>query len=205
VESRRAWGDHAIEQPNLTIYNRHTEACGPPPAGSNESPDVYVGYHENRYGEQWIFGAARGGARPSSRGRSGGGKGGPVSERRRLAAAVALGLALAGCGTTEPTPAPAEFLVDVSGERFVLRLADEETIRLARERLAGRGMRFPLGPLHRGDGGFNTPWSWHLDPGETRMVEAAIEVCDGRPSYVETHLDDYPTYCPWGARVVAER
>ena len=44
-----------MEQTILTIYNRHTEACGPPPAVSNESPDVYVGYFENRYGEQWIF------------------------------------------------------------------------------------------------------------------------------------------------------
>jgi hypothetical protein len=44
-----------MEQTILTIYNRHTEACGPPPAVSNESPDVYVGYFENRYGDQWIF------------------------------------------------------------------------------------------------------------------------------------------------------
>jgi hypothetical protein len=44
-----------MEQTTLTIYSRHTEACGPPPAVSNESPDVYVGYFENRYGEQWIL------------------------------------------------------------------------------------------------------------------------------------------------------
>jgi hypothetical protein len=37
------------------------------------------------------------------------------------------------------------------------------------------------------------------------MTEAAIELCDGRPSCVETHLSDYATYCPWGARIVAER
>ena len=60
-------------------------------------------------------------------------------------------------------------------------------------------------PLRRGDGGFNAPWSWHLDPAETRFVEAAIEVCDGTPSYVEAHLAEFPTYCPWGARIVRER
>ena len=43
-----------MEQTILTIYNRHTEACGSPAAVSNESPGVYVGYFENRYGEQWI-------------------------------------------------------------------------------------------------------------------------------------------------------
>ena len=46
---------------------------------------------------------------------------------------------------------------------------------------------------------------WHLDPDEVRLVEAAIEVCDGRPSYVETHQSEFPTYCPWGARVISER
>jgi hypothetical protein len=40
-----------------------------------------------------------------------------------------------------------------------------------------------------------------------RMAEAAIEVCDGIPSYVETHLDEFLDvgYCPWSARVVAIR
>jgi hypothetical protein len=122
-------------------------------------------------------------------------------------ATIAVLVALAGgaCGTTDPSPAVAEFVVAVADERFVLRVSDPETIHLARERLRGRSSTFPAGPLRRGDGGFNRPWSWHLDPVETRMVEVAIEVCDGRPSYVEAHLDEFPTYCPWGARVVAER
>ena len=41
--------------PMLTLYNQHAPACGPPPAFSNESADLYVGYFANRYGEQWIF------------------------------------------------------------------------------------------------------------------------------------------------------
>jgi hypothetical protein len=114
--------------------------------------------------------------------------------------------ALAGCSDTErATPPRGEFVVDVAGERFVLALTEAETIRLARESLAGRRALFPIGPLREGDGGFNQPWSWHLDPAETRMTEAALEVCDGRPSYVEAHRQDFPTYCPWGARLVAER
>jgi hypothetical protein len=32
-----------------------------------------------------------------------------------------------------------------------------------------------------------------------------MELCDGRPSYVEAHLDEFPSYCPWGAKVVSER
>lgn len=48
-------GDHNVSAPILTIYNQHTAACGAPPALSNESGDLYIGYFANRYGEQWIF------------------------------------------------------------------------------------------------------------------------------------------------------
>jgi len=106
------------------------------------------------------------------------------------------------CSPAAPGPGVAEFVVDVVGERFVLRTTDPATIRLAEDNRLGRNTRFPLGPLRPGDGGFNAPWTWHLDPDETRFVEAAIELCDGRPSYVESHQRDYDTYCPWGARVV---
>lgn len=121
--------------------------------------------------------------------------------------AVALALTLgAGCSSsTAPSPGAADFVVDVAGERFVVRLTDADTIALADANLRGRNSMFPNGPLRNGDGGFNAPWSWHLDPAETRFVEVAIEVCDGRPSYVETHRSDFPRYCPWGARVVGRR
>jgi hypothetical protein len=132
--------------------------------------------------------------------------GGAEAARRLALALAALGaVGLAGCSGTEPSPDEAEFLVEVASETFVMRARDAETISLAREALAGRNQRFPIGPLRTGHGGFNAPWSWHLDPAEVRMTEAAIEVCDGRPSYVETHLADYPTYCPWGAKIVSER
>jgi hypothetical protein len=106
---------------------------------------------------------------------------------------------------TTPTPAVAEFIVDVDGERFTVRASDAETIRLADENRLGRNQRFPIGALRPGNGGFNAPWTWHLEPSSVRFVEAAIEVCDGRPSYVEAHQSDFATYCPWGAKVVAKR
>lgn len=121
-----------------------------------------------------------------------------------------LGLALTaaiGCSSspTNPSPGVAEFVLDVDGERFAIRTSDPETIRLAEENRQGRNRRFPMGTLKPGDGGFNAPWTWHLDPASVRFVEAAIEVCDGRPSYVETHQAEFTSYCPWGARVVARR
>jgi len=107
---------------------------------------------------------------------------------------------LAGC--PGPNPTSADYVVAVGEETFVLRLTDPETIHLADEQMSGESRRFPAGPLRRGDGDFNAPWSWHLDPAETRMVENAIEVCDGSPSYVEAHQADFQIYCPWGARII---
>jgi hypothetical protein len=107
--------------------------------------------------------------------------------------------------STEPDPSHADFVVQVESETFVARISDPKTITHFREAMTGAREGFPAGPLLSGNGGFNAPWTWHLDPEETRLVEAAIEVCDGRPSYVETHQSDYPTYCPWGARILAER
>lgn len=131
-----------------------------------------------------------------------------VTTRRVLLAAIALALACSSSdgGITPPPPGTAEFVVDVAGERFVLRVADSAAARLARERMLGGNIRFPAGPLRRGDGGFNQPWHWHFVPDRVQMVEGAIEVCDARPSYVEAHIDDFLlSYCPWGAEIISER
>lgn len=128
---------------------------------------------------------------------------------RLLLALVAWFVVFApGCSASTPTappPGAADFIVDVDGERFVLRLTDPTSIELAENNRLGRNQRFPSGPLQRGNGGFNSPWTWHFDPAATRMVEAAIEVCDGRPSYIERHQSEFPSYCPWGARVIGRR
>ena len=123
-----------------------------------------------------------------------------------LAFAIATAGA-AGCSSspTSPSPNTAEFVLDVQGERFAIRTADPETIQLAEENRRGRNSRFPIGVLKPGNGGFNAPWTWHLDPATVRFVDAAVEVCDGRPSYVEEHQPEFTSYCPWGARVVARR
>ena len=119
-----------------------------------------------------------------------------------LPIALLAGLA---CSSTSADDPSADFTVAVASDQFVLRSTHPETIAALRDALAGRRQGFPIGPLRAGDGGFNGPWSWHLDPAETRFTEAAIEVCDGTPSYVEAHLADFPSYCPWSARIVRER
>lgn len=44
-----------MSEPLLRIRNRHAVASGDPPIINGDDPDVYVGYFENPYGEQWVF------------------------------------------------------------------------------------------------------------------------------------------------------
>jgi hypothetical protein len=129
------------------------------------------------------------------------------SPRSTRPAALLLGLVLASCSGDNARRLSTDFIVSVGTETFVFRTTHPETIVLGFETMNGRGRLFPIGPLRRGNGGFNAPWSWHLDPAETRLTEVAIEVCDGTPSYVEAHVDDFVPvgYCPWSARIIGIR
>ncbi len=64
-----------------------------------------------------------------------------------------------------------------------------------------------MGRVVAGNGGVNSPWSWHLEPGSITVPDVTIELCDGLPSYVEDNLAEWlvqvGNYCPWGARVIA--
>ncbi len=152
----------------------------------------------------------------------------PASARRRrrtlplvlvLVLALALVLATAACGHREAPTAPAGEAVFVvlacrgslhapEGERFRILLRDPERIAEADELLrSGSLARDVAGGLARGDGGFNSPWSWHLVPDSVRFVEGSTEVCDGCPSFLEADLDYWidvvGNYCPWTSEVVA--
>ena len=44
-----------MSDPLLQIRNQHTVACGDPPIINGDDPNVYIGYFENAFGEQWVF------------------------------------------------------------------------------------------------------------------------------------------------------
>jgi hypothetical protein len=139
--------------------------------------------------------------------------------KRALLSSCALVLAfMAGaCGDNESLPTnPGDdldgsvvFVVDVVGERFNIRVTDPTTITLLRQRLQSGRVGVIIGRLASGSGGFNTPWSWHLDPATVQPADLAVEVCDGRPSDIEGNLSYWlgtvKNYCPWGATVVQEQ
>jgi len=44
-----------MSEPLLRLRNHHAPSCGDPPIVDGESDFIYIGYFENRFGEQWIF------------------------------------------------------------------------------------------------------------------------------------------------------
>ena len=109
--------------------------------------------------------------------------------------------ALVGC-VQQPTVATFEV---ANQGTFKIELATPELIQHAKDLMSGATEegRIPLGLVVRDDPGVNAPWSWHIDPSTLEFADAAIEVCDGLPQYVEdgTVTSDY--YCPWSAEVIA--
>ncbi len=63
----------------------------------------------------------------------------------------------------------------------------------------------PSGRLLRGNVSYNQPWSWHIDSEDIHMAEFTIELCDGKPSMVESDLDYWintvQRFCPWSAQI----
>lgn len=111
--------------------------------------------------------------------------------------------------STGPDGGGAVFVVQVIDETFHVRIVDPARIERARRILNGAEPQLIVtGRLAAGDDGVNEPWSWHLVPGTVGFAEVAIELCDGKPSFVEAELDYWlntvQTYCPWSSRIVAE-
>ncbi|TWU07815.1 hypothetical protein [Stieleria varia] len=44
-----------MSEPLLKIPNHHAATCGDPPIINGEESHLYIGYFENKHGEQWIF------------------------------------------------------------------------------------------------------------------------------------------------------
>lgn len=149
------------------------------------------------------------------------------TSRNRAGAALAgatlvAALAAAACGgsssggpTAPEPPSEAVFRVRAcagsghapAGEEFRVLIRDPALIAQA-EDLVGAGQeKIVSGRLAQGDGGFNDPWSWHLEPATVELVDVAIELCDGCPSFIEDDpdfwFDSVGRYCPWSTEILA--
>lgn len=129
--------------------------------------------------------------------------------------ALAATFALAACGGDPSGPKDGPLAggvlatFQVSGEEFRVWTDDDTTIGDLLALAAGESQaNIPNGRLAPGPGrgDHNEPWSWHMEPGDISMAELTVEVCDGRPSFVEENLDhwlnDVQRFCPWSAQLV---
>ena len=117
-----------------------------------------------------------------------------------------------GTVSTNIIPAPSKipgksFILQTdNGDKFKVYATDPEAIQLLTDNYHGLNNMFVTGRLVIGNGGFNSPWSWHLDPDDVTMTEFAIELCDGTPSEVEDNLPYWlfqvETFCPWSSKVI---
>ncbi len=129
----------------------------------------------------------------------------------RLAAlvltALLAGLVLAPGAAPAPTAKRALVTWEVTGERFrTYVLRSDDVARVKRAIRLGESAGIPIGRIYRGTQ-VNVGHRWHLR--NVRLVDATIELCDGRPSDLDSDLsywiDTVKRYCPWGAEPVRLR
>jgi hypothetical protein len=125
-----------------------------------------------------------------------------------LVAVLLVLLGLVACTDTSASldDAAPVFVIEVSGEEFRVQVTDPVQATRLEARMASGETGVLSGALLPGSGGFNAPWSWHLDPTTVHAPDSSIELCDGRPGMVEDDLgywlESVGQFCPWGARVV---
>lgn len=120
-----------------------------------------------------------------------------------------IAVVLPGCSDTVAISPEGTFVVAVGSEQYHVRIDNPLMATKARRMMTGaEPHQIVAGEVARGNGGFNTGYSWHIKPGTVSFADQAIEVCDGRPSDIEGDIDywvdNVKRYCPWGARFVSE-
>ena len=115
---------------------------------------------------------------------------------------AALALAVTAAAPAAPA-APKKALVTwrVAGETFRTYLRQSSDIGRVRQAIReGRSAGIPIGRVVRGERE-NRGHRWHL--ANVRLADVTIELCDGRPSYVDRKLgywaDVVGQFCPWSA------
>ena len=128
-------------------------------------------------------------------------------------AATAGGQPQGPCDGTDVVPALVT--VQTAGpESFVVRVLEQALLDEMIDICEGTSpQRIVIGDLLTGNGGYNhdvlngTIWSWHLVEDTLGLAEVTIELCDGRPSFVEAELaywmQTVGSYCPWSSQIVA--
>ena len=119
----------------------------------------------------------------------------------RLAAVVATLACLSCNDSTGPEGARFVFRDPLTQDVVRLEITGAEGLAQAEDLLGSGQGRWALGTPKRGDGGFNAPWTWHIDPASVTFAEVTIEACQTAMSAIDDDLDywiDFGQVCIWG-------
>ena len=114
----------------------------------------------------------------------------------------AASLACVSCDdSTGPENARFVFRDPVTQDVVRLDITNAEGLAQAGGLLGSGEGRWALGTPKRGDGGFNAPWTWHIDPATVTFAEVTIEACQTAMSAIDDDLDywiGFGQVCIWG-------
>jgi hypothetical protein len=120
-----------------------------------------------------------------------------------IASAMVVALSANACGDDIPSAPSSGALVTfaVGSETFRVSLTTSDQVAAARAAQSGGRARIPNGRIVSGTQ-VNVGWRWHLE--DVTFAEAAIELCDGRPSDVERQGTEFGggRFCPWTASII---
>ncbi len=120
-------------------------------------------------------------------------------------AGAAFGMAL-GIAACSDASAPGDggrftFRESLTTDQIHLQITDPSGLAEAANLLQSGESRWVLGTIRRGNGGFNAPWTWHLDPATISFAEVTIEACQTAASAIGGDLDywiGFGQVCIWG-------
>ena len=125
---------------------------------------------------------------------------------------VRLGLALGllGCSDSNGPDEVARFVFreELTTDAIRIEITNPTGLDDAEELLQSGQPRWVLGTPRVGDGGFNTGFTWHLDPASISFAEVTIEACQTAASAVADDLDywiGFGQVCIWGTVESRER
>lgn len=141
----------------------------------------------------------------------------PTAVASRLLTAAPVGLAVAASNSAPKALAPASAVVFRFGMRglpsqdFIASTTDPFVIDSVRQelQLPEQNRRLHVnGLIAEASKKANLRWSWQFVESKWKLAEVSIEVCDGRPSYVEDDLQGWiqelGQFCPVASYVKSE-
>ena len=114
-----------------------------------------------------------------------------------------VALASLSCNDTTDPAARAEFAFRDPLTQDVVRLeiSAPQGLDQAEDLLRTGVAMWAIGTPRRGDGGFNAPWTWHIDPASVTFAEVTIEACQTAAAAIDDDLDywiNFGQVCIWG-------